>query len=474
MSKKIVIVGAGFCGTLAAIHLLKSKSNSALQIMLIDRDEAGRGIAYAAGEKTHLLNVPAGSMSAFANDPEHFLRFAKSSDATAASADFLPRYVYGDYLQSLLRESIAEKNSNIEFSIVQGSVIDVHEREGLLHVELSDGQIVDADKVLLATGNTIPTDPSGLDAEFFRSSKRYIRDPWALQILDSIDRQQPMLLIGAGLTAVDVALSLGAKNFNQPIFALSRRGLTPLAHRGLSQEPHDVTLPASLFKSELQISAVLRQLRVLAKTAVVDGSNWRSLIGALRPHTPTMWQEKISDSERRRFLRHCLIYWDVHRHRLAPPVAASLQDLLLTKQLTINAGRLSHLYENESEGAVNVSWRVRGRSEVITTRVGTVINCTGPSNNLKHSTNPLLTALLQRGAISQDILQLGINVNDNYAVISANGNASTNIFYVGPFLKAKYWEATAVPELRAHVEKAVRHLLDSFDLSDSLDIIAAQ
>ena len=45
------------------------------------------------------------------------------------------------------------------------------------------------------------------------------------------------------------------------------------------------------------------------------------MIDSLRPVTASLWN-RLPRDERRRFLRHARRYWDVHRHRMAPPNAA--------------------------------------------------------------------------------------------------------------------------------------------------------
>ena len=58
-----------------------------------------------------------------------------------------------------------------------------------------------------------------------------------------------------------------------------------------------------------------------------------------------------------------------------------------------------------------------------------------------------------------DALSLGLDVSDDLAILDADGQASASIFLVGPLLKARFWEATAVPELRQHAATLARKLL---------------
>lgn len=465
MSRTIAIVGAGFCGTLAAVHLLRAPVATPLHVILIDSAEPGRGVAYGTAERTHLLNVPAGGMSAFADDEQGFLRFAKQRQSAASGGDFLPRQLYGDYLQALLREAVAQRSSPIEFTVLRSRAVDIETQRGVDDVDvqallLDTGEKILADRVILALGNAQSADPPLADPAFYRDSRRYLRDPWSPDFLRAIDWQQPALLLGTGLTAVDVALRLRAQQFQQPLIALSRRGLTPLAHRGLSVKAADIALPEDLIRGIPSARASLHAARRYAAALEhADGDgDWRNLIATLRAHTPRLWQQ-CSEREQRRFLRHGSIYWDVHRHRLAPAVAAALNDLLLSRKLTIGAARIESLHDDGAGVQVRLRRRGQRRGELL--RVGTVINCTGPNGNIVRNGDPLPQALLRRGVLVADKLKLGVEVADDYALIDREGRASSSVFYVGPLLKAKFWEATAVPELRVHVADAVASVLAS-------------
>ena len=98
----VAIVGGGASGTLVAVQLLR-QAPGPWRIALIERSGAlARGLAYGPAEPCHLLNVPAGGMSAFPDDAGHFVRWTG-----AAPEAFLPRGLYGTYLEKLLTEAHA-------------------------------------------------------------------------------------------------------------------------------------------------------------------------------------------------------------------------------------------------------------------------------------------------------------------------------------------------------------------------------
>jgi len=460
MSKTIAIVGGGFCGTLCAVHLLQIQPRPFNRIVLIDAGErVARGVAYATREPQHLLNVPAGRMSAFMGDREHFLRFAQTIDPNITGADFLPRKLYGDYLETLLRDAEkAAAQTGVEFLCVNESVVDVRlQADASVQIELRSGVSWSADKVILALGNGAPRAPSIAGKSFSVAGSRYIDDPWTEGALAAVDFTQPVLLIGTGLTAVDIVTALRARGLRSVIHAISRHGLLPLAHRGLSHAARELPLPLELLQQPVTVKALLRNLRGYIRRAAMDNIDWRDILAALRRVTPQLWRS-LDTAQRARFLRHCQTYWDVHRHRVAPTIGAQFAELVATRQLHVRAARLNDFQYSGERIKVQVRNRCNLAEEWLT--VGTVINCTGPASNIERSPLPLWQALLARGLVARDEFAIGVKTADNYALIDASGQPSSSIYYVGPLLKAGYWEATAVPELREHVARLVAAMVE--------------
>ncbi|MFT3931009.1 MAG: FAD/NAD(P)-binding protein [Spongiibacteraceae bacterium] len=455
----IAVIGAGFSGTITAVHLLKAELSVPLRILLIDSNEPGRGLAYGTDDPRHVLNVPAAGMSAFDDAPEDFVQYLQRRYGTAAPTEFVARSIYGDYLQKTLNAAIAEKSEMTVFENIRSTAVDIVEIDQRYEIVLSNGNSVVADKIVLALGNTAPAAPTLRDSSFFANSRRYIGNPWQPDLLDAIDEKWPILLIGTGLTAVDIVLKLLAKPFLGKIYAVSRHGLQPIAHRGLSGKLPVIDLPSLNDSGRFTITHITRVLRRRSKEAIALGRDWRDIIAALRPTLPKLWRQ-LSHTERQRLLRHIAAYWDVHRHRLAPSVAATFQDALVSKRLKLLAGRITAL--TDTGNAVDVAIRERGSDKLLALTVGTVINCTGPTTRVSSIDSPLLQSLITKGLIKVDECGLGISVADNYSTTSAE-NYAHSLFYIGPWLKAEYWEATAVPELRGHAKRASDSVLASLN-----------
>lgn len=452
----VAIVGGGFCGVLSAVRLMELGGDCVKKIILVEKQSrVGRGIAYGTSDDSHLLNVPAGHMSAFAEDPHHFLRFANEVDASITSGDFVPRKLYGQYIESILDTAVRSRVTSIEFVRLMDCATDIQTaRDGRVEVIMANGDTITADKVIIASGNLASRNPFGQRHGSALYSGRYINNPWAAHALDRVDFTQPVLLLGSGLTAVDMTCSLIRQGFTNTIYMVSRHGLKALPHVTCNN-----TLPApdKHFLSALRgVRTGLRTLREQVKRAAQLGHDWREVLASLRQHTPTIWQQLPSD-ERRRFLRHLQRYWDMHRHRLPPSVAQLIEQLTVSGQLQQFAGRVAALTASDDHFQTDIE--LRHSESTLTLRAGSIVNCMGMCTNLDRIDDSLIANLRRRGLCSGDDLSLGIACDDHYALIDAKGQPSTNIFYVGPYLRAQFWEATAVPELRVHVTNLVHQLV---------------
>lgn len=462
MPHKISIVGAGFSGVATAIHLLTRHGDKPFTITLINRhDNMGRGVAYGTQSPSHLLNVPAGRMSLFPDREDDFLDFARAKDNSIEAASFVPRSRYGEYLHARLDDAAA-RAPRARLEIMTGEATGLTLAHGTATIHFAKGPALQADRVVLALGNYPPSNPPILDHGVF-AGPHYVSDPWAPGALDSIPVDQPVLLIGTGLTMMDMALELHRRGFDSELRALSRRGLIPQAHRDLPAMPRPAP-PAELFSGKASIRRYLHIVHRAVTDIALRGGDWRDVIAALRPVTPALWQA-LPLTERKRFLRHVQPYWDTHRHRTALSSAARLQALRASGHLQILAGRLLELQPDEPD--IKARWRPRGWERSEQFRVGAVINCTGPESRVSRMADPLIRSLLLQGLLTPDPLEIGVAANADGALANKAGHASHVIYYTGPLLRARDWECTAVPELRMAALKLADHLAEASQ-TDSL------
>jgi uncharacterized NAD(P)/FAD-binding protein YdhS len=453
----VAIVGGGFSGALLAAHMLTDRAARPGRVLLVDRaGRFGRGIAYSTPNQRHLLNVPAGSMSAFVDRPDHFLAWARKRIPDVDRGSFLPRTLYGDYVASVLDDAIRHPahGSSIELRIAAVRRLEPG-RGGTpgVHLHLDDGD-VSARRVVLATGNAASRRLAVPGLEDPLTKARYVPDPWAPGVLDPLPGAGDVLVLGTGLTLIDVALDLASRGHRGRVVALSRRGLLPQAHR-TTPVAAGKWLDGGAFAAPLTASRLVRAVRRAAEAAAAAGGDWRSVIAELRSMTPALWT-MLGDPGRGSFLRHAAPYWETHRHRVAPAVDDVVCGLLASGQLVVRAASLVSLEGHR--GFVNARIQPRGGSRRETLAVSTVVNCTGPDPDVRNSTDPLLAALLASGAIRGGPCSLGIDVDESGAVISRAGTPSRVLFALGPLRRGRLYETTAVPEIRGQAIDLARRL----------------
>jgi uncharacterized NAD(P)/FAD-binding protein YdhS len=455
--KSLVIIGAGFSGTVAAIEFLRTAPEGSTLLILNRSGQLARGLAYGTNSAIHLLNVPAGNMSAIVTEPDSYLDYCKSQDKDITSNCFTPRKMYGEYLESLLTKAESDARGRVDFKQITGNAKRISAFETGARIELDTREVILADQIILALGHFPPLSPAALRP--LQDSPCFIKDPWSNDISKLRDSDAPVLLVGGGLTALDVISSLKKSNHTGEITMLSRRGLLPIPHRVSRGSTH--SHPELILELTQKVPDILGYFRTIRSYISSNPEmNWRDVIAAIRPITPKLWLN-LPDKERRRFLRHLQPYWDVHRHRVAPATYEVFDASLKVKKIRTLAGRL-HCAEEIASGA-KVSVRLRGEQHLTDMTFNYIINCTGPNSNPSLINEELIKNLVLENLISIDAYGLGINVTQDLAVIDQTGNASSWLSYVGPMLKANLWEATAVPELRIHASEVAKKIVRLFN-----------
>lgn len=456
----ILIIGAGFCGAVTAIQLTRGSGQKKLRVILLNRSGLmARGLAYGTHSRHHALNVPAGNMSALHSEPDHFLQFARHLDPGIGPSSFVARHIYGDYLEQLLESAEKSCRGAVTLERVTGEVSSLtYAPDGTsVHATLENGQQFDVDKVVLAFGHFPANRPTVADPSFY-SGGRFISDPWNAIAVDAIHPDASILLLGSGLTAIDIAATLLNRGSTRTVHVLSRHGLLVKAHRSSKVPALPPPLPPQFNDDQGDLRALLRVFRQHVRDTAAFGADWHEALNALRPETSRLWKT-MSQRRKRQFLRHVQPFWDNHRHRAAPSTHQWFEDAIEKGTVRVHAGRIVG-FEEQSDG-VNVQFRPRGAKVESELRVQHVINCIGPNSDLNRVDNTLVRQLLSAGMMRRDELGLGLDVAKNAAVVGKDGHPSQCIFYIGPLLKAEHWEATAVPELRRFAEELARNLLES-------------
>lgn len=456
--KTVAIIGGGFCGTLTAVNLARL-STGPLRVVLVNYQyPLARGVAYGTLRPEHLLNVVARNMSAFPDIPSHFVDWlrTRADFADVPPADlpeqFVPRRVYGDYLQALLfwQAQPLAGSGRVQIDSIDNEVLDVAPTSRGARIILKGGGTLQAERVLLATGNLAPRDiiPPGSVEEH----PAYCRNPWQGWYEKLPDSREDVLLVGTGLTMIDTFLTLRALGWSGTIYAVSPSGLVPQPHfKGGDYPffPPDAPWTLGLHALVALVEEHCSRLRS-------EGMNPGLIVDKLRPFSQRIWRN-FSRAEKQEFCRHYRTRWNVARHRIPPGVARQIEIAQQENRLRILQGRLRVVQDNGARLQVTIDPENEQPPHLLV--VGLLVNCTGPRESLTDAPQPLFRNLFQRGLVRSDDLDMGIEVTPDFAVVDQEGRPSDFLFAVGPLLKGTLWETTAVPELRAQTYQAAQALL---------------
>ena len=446
----LAIVGGGAAGVLVAIQLLR-QARAALRIVLLEPAAVlAQGVAYATDRDEHWLNVPAGGMSAFAEQPGDFVAFLRGLPEFADMADpvlaqgYVARRHYAHYLRERLRQ--AQRESVAQLEVIHDRVLALDKGASGLRLSLSGG-VVQAGGMALAVGNALrPLPARGATSLPAHQSI----EAWDSSALANIAADSAVCIVGSGLSMVDAVVTLGARAHHGPLHVISRHGLMPLPHAlGDSVE---LDVPALL---AAPLRTRLRMLRTQVRAVTARGLPWQALMEALRPHGQVLWRS-LAQADQRRFLRHLVRYWDVHRHRIAPQIHARLAALRASGQLRIHRARLDTVFPVGA--CVQLSART-ATGRVLQLDAHQVINATGVEMRVQAMRNPLLQQLLGMGYAVVGPHGIGVDTDDAGCLLDADGRADPHIHVVGSLRIGRLWESLAIPELREQAQAAALALL---------------
>lgn len=416
----VAVIGGGFAGLMVVAHIARNPVGKTARLYWTDAGGHRLGTAYATGEAVHRLNVRADRMSAWMGGGEDFLRWLNHNyPKRYEGGAYVPRMVYAEYLREIRNDVKGMLGDRLTTERAQA--LAARWRDGAWHVTMADGQAVAARHIVIATGNPPVADPH------WPAGERFIPDFWAWRLAGGRfdNPAAPVVIVGSGLSAVDAVLSLRADGYRGVITAVSPHGRFPTAHAGDVYAYPNAHMMIAAMMNNRTARGYLRIVR--AHIRAHNDVQWRAIVNALRERTVMLWQA-LPLVERARFMRHLFSYWNSHRHRMAPEIAAQLAD---DSALAVIAGRV------QVTEAGDVILRHRGDDKWHALAAGTVINCTGPNYRRMVQDSPLLASLVAHGQLALGPLGLGV------ALPVAPG-----LHVIGTALLGERLETTAVPDLR--------------------------
>lgn len=465
----IAIIGGGFTGSAAAIHVSRASTRPA-RVTLIDPRDPGPGFAHGSQHPDHRLNGPDTIHLIYPEVPDHFASWMRSSGAldqdpeakAATGLVFARRRDFGRYVSTELQRELARNQSAISFSHVRASASDLFFQGNKIAIK-AGACTLEADACILATGWDAPECPLPLCG--IAAHPNWINDPWEDDRRRSISVDSSVLIVGTGLSAADVTVSLLRQGHRGPIFCVSRHGLRPAdqnPHRGQGSFWDRITAPVPPFIRRHGRPASLRSvIRALRKD--IDGldpasSSWHVPFDEMRDASSLYWP-MLPQSDKQRFVRHLKRWYDALRYRYPPqtqiPVDAGVQaGQVRFVAAHINGGRI------EANGKTLLITARGSRShEDMRFSVSAAINCTSAQSRPSRSTNALIQELVQAGIVRDSPSGMGVDVDLSCRAIASTGAVHRNIFVLGPATSGSVGETTAVPFITRQIMHVMPEIL---------------
>jgi uncharacterized NAD(P)/FAD-binding protein YdhS len=439
----VAVIGGGFAGLMTLARLAQAAPNC--QFAVFERKpRKAPGIAYGACDGEHLLNVPAARMGAFAEQPSGFLEWlGREFPGRYRADDFVPRALFGRYLLENVGGALDGTRACAAFV-----------RDAVVHIEPLDQKLGQKFELLLASGGTVlargivlapglpPARAPWRAVDQGVARGLLLQDPWDQGALDAVPPGGDVVLVGSGLTAIDMVMGLRRRGHRGKITLISRGGRLPLPHAASHGSPI-VFDPAELSRGVLP---AFRAVRRAARELLREDHAWQAALDGVRPHVSAVWRA-WSAADRAYFLRRLRPFWEIHRHRAPAHLLDAIERERAAGTIEIIAGEI-HSLSAAGEGQVEIVART-ARSSFRALRAVRLVNCAGPSMSIAETLDPLLGSMLRMGLASSDALGLGLRTDAEGRLIGADGTVQSRIRLIGALRRGDLWETTAVPELRA-------------------------
>lgn len=489
MNNILVVVGGGA----TALSLLGSFYSeckralvaSPLTIYVVEKRRfKGRGLAYDLDVPTNLLNTRAGFITPFVDKPGHFYEWLSSNRGSwedefpslDVSADtFVPRPLFGLYLEYMMSD-LAGMFAAIGVNLVQvrGEVISIDKgaREAIF-VSTDTGLRIKADHVAMCCGNLQSKEHSALEAH-----AGFHATPYPIGRLASSARSKASVaILGARLSAIDVALGLVGRGFEGQMTMYSRSGYFPSV-RGTQGRyiPSIMTLERLRHQFErhgpirlpLVIDWMMQELTA-AGSAIIDVETlppaapldvvaffereiaaaakprpWQAVLYATNSVIDYLWQI-LHDDDRVTFMNRYAAAWMSYRVSIPAENAARLVDLAKRGRLLFRRGATS--VAPEPQGGFSVTMTAGANAGSIE-HFDMVVGAFGTPRNAAQLDSRLIQSILNSG-LAEAHRHGGLVVDpENSALIDKFGNTSEQISVLGELTSGAHF-FTSVLEINA-------------------------
>jgi uncharacterized NAD(P)/FAD-binding protein YdhS len=435
---KLVIIGDGFAAAVTAIHLLR-QGIAADSLTIIGPGTLGKGNAYGCISPFFRLNIREDLPIVFSEDPLHFARWAEANiddpEAKTSAGFFYRRADFGRYISELIAAEIGFDKVHR----IQSKVCALNQAQGLWKLDTEDGDLIYAEKVIIATGNSPPTWPCPIQREIGeQASARMIENPWTGQYLTSIHAEEHIVLLGGGLTALDAIYALAVQGHRGRITIVGPRSLLPptQAQWIRQKQPN--------WPEKLSPARLLRFMRQYLPPAATSSAVWQSAWEELRPNLNAIWQQ-FTPHQRRIVFKRLGWVWSLYRFRASPQTINAYEQLKANHQIQFALGRAKQV--ECSEGAISVQLNNGQRIDA-----DRIINCTGVGADL------FLNQLVADAIAIPDPLGAAIAVDTNLSVLKPNQQAWNNLWMLGPATMGSLGDVIAASAISKQAEGLAKQI----------------
>jgi len=495
----LAVVGGGSTAASFLAQLIAELGDEAhdgrKQILVFEPlPDVGPGEPYASDLASNLLNIPAGKMSAYAQDRGHFLRWIENRgpaillkygvERLEASA-FLPRSLFGEYLRDVWADLCrCAERLGIHVHHVPARVDGITlEPDGGVRLETPVGDFF-AQRLVLCNGN-LPT----VSYADLHGCPGYFNTPYPVaELARTIGREAHVGIIGTSLSAIDAIVALKESGHTGPVLAVSRSGRLPAVRSAVTapipivpptaqeiaaimgREGQGLTLDAifaflsdrlSAAGAALDLSDILGEgetAREMLQYEIIASSTqprcWQAVAISLNDAIEHVWR-LMPEAERRRFHAEWRSLWMTRRATFPMSNALKIQGYLEGGGLEIRAGN-NDLSISAVAGGFDI--RLPGKDGQLASRhVDYIVNATGMSTDVAASADPLVRSLLASGIACADPYG-GFQLHfDTGCLLDSKGNVVENISVLGSLAAGTYfWTVSLDVNARLAFEQASR------------------
>ncbi len=423
-NEKIAIIGGGFAGAVCAIHLMRLANPPSSIVIYEPREYLGLGLAYGVRDDNLRLNVPPTRMNIGVEEEHEFSAWLQQKnpellDLNLLERTYLPRYVYGDFIQELLGRTIASYAG--EFT---------HKREWV--TKLPQG----FNKIFLCLGN-------GQSKSFHEGeSDLIVNDPWDVEAIRRLAKHKELAIIGTGLSACDAAAVLEDEGFTGKITFFSKQAKFPLADAPLGEKD---AFDLSFNKSSSANQQALQLIKKM-RSGIAQYDEWQVGFNDFKGEFLKLWP-KLSSKVQERLDSKLRKFWFIHRYRMAPDLFAFMEHQLSAKRYRLAGKRVQSLQLIGEKSLVQL-----GDSSI--DKFDGVINCSGPRRLL----NSLVSKLTEvRGAcVSKN--KTGLTISSRCQLISAQGNCINSVFVIGGLAEPYYGDLVGASDIAEQIASVVNEI----------------